>query len=218
MGVLSVVGGTGPMGFGLAVRFAAAGESVVIGSREAPRAAAAAARVRAAVSDADIEGCENLAAIDRAERIVLALPFDGLVQFLDGAHSRLAGKLLIDVVAPIVFRAGFAALEPVPGAASAGEFVQQRVPGARVVSAFKNLPAEWLADRSAHRAADVVLCGDDAAARAEVAALIAHVPGLRAVDVGPLANSRYLEAITALLLNVNRRHRTLTSITIVGLP
>ena len=86
------------------------------------------------------------------------------------------------------------------------------------MSAFKNLPAEQLGDLGAPLAGDVVLCGNDAAARAAVAALVARLPGLRAVDAGALANARALEAITALLLNLNRRHRARTSIAILGLP
>ena len=91
------------------------------------------------------------------------------------------------------------------------------MPSSRVVSAFKNVPAERLQDLDAALAGDVILCGDDAAARAEVAALVAKLPGLRAVDAGRLANARYLEAITALLLNLNRKYRARTSIAIVGL-
>ena len=140
-----------------------------------------------------------------------------LPTFLETARSQLAGKLVIDVAVPVALRDGFFELAPVPGAPSAGELVQKAVPSARVVSAFKNVSAERLQDLSAALEGDVVLCGDDAAARTEVAALVAKLPGLRAVDAGRLANARYLEAITALLLNLNRRFRARTSIAIVGL-
>ena len=217
MSRLAFVGGTGPQGLGLAMRFAQAGETVLIGSRSASRADATARRIRAAVPGGVAEGVENLDAIARSERIVLTLPAAALPTFLETARTPLAGKLVIDVAVPVVLRDGFFELAPVPGAPSAGELVQKAVPSARVVSAFKNVSAERLQDLNAALEGDVVLCGDDATARAEVAALVAKLPGLRAVDAGRLANARYLEAITALLLNVNRKFRARTSIAIVGL-
>ena len=217
MSRVAFVGGTGPQGLGLAMRFAQAGETVLIGSRSASRADATARRIRAAVPGAVAEGVENLDAIASSERIVLTLPAAALPTFLETARTPLAGKLVIDVAVPVALRDGFFELAPVPGAPSAGELVQKAVPSARVVSAFKNVSAERLQDLNAALEGDVVLCGDDATARAEVAALVAKLPGLRAVDAGRLANARYLEAITALLLNVNRKFRARTSIAIVGL-
>ncbi len=218
MSELAFVGGTGPEGLGLAIRFAAAGETVIIGSRVADRAQSAAARVRAAVPNARVEGVENSAAIARAERVVLTLPVAGLIESLASIRAGLAGKLVIDVVVPIVFRKGFCELAALPsGAASVGELVQQTVPDARVVSAFKNLAAEELQDVAHRLEGDIILCGNDAGARAEVAALVAKLPGLRAVDAGIIANARYLEAITALLLNLNRKYKALTSIAVLGL-
>jgi len=218
MGALAFMGGTGPEGLGLALRLAAAGEAVLIGSRAVDRAVAAAEKVRAAFPGADVRGYENLEALARTDRIVLAFPFEGLTAFLARAQGGLGGKLVIDVIVPLAFRAGFFELRPVPGAASVGELIQQAVPAAQVVSAFKNLSAEKLRDFPAPLEGDVVLCGNNAGARAAVAALVARLPGLRAVDAGPLANARYLEAITALLLNLNRRYSARTSIKMLGLP
>jgi NADPH-dependent F420 reductase len=121
------------------------------------------------------------------------------------------------VVVPLRFRAGFFELAAVAGAPSAGELIQQAAPAARVVSAFKNLSAEKLRDVPSPLEGDVVVCGNDAAARGEVARLVALIPGLRAVDAGGIGNARYLEAITALLLNLNRKHKAVTSIAILGL-
>jgi hypothetical protein len=216
-GPLAFVGGTGPEGRGLALRFAAAGEAVLVGSRERARAERAAAEIAAAVPGARVGGVENGEAIAASERIVLALPGTALPAFLDGAAGALAGKLVIDVMVPLAFEHGFAALVPPAGAASVGELVQARVPTARVVSAFKNLSAEVLRDPAAPLAGDVILCGDDAHARAAVAALVAKLPGLRAVDAGRLANARYVEALTALLLNLNHHHHARTSVVILGL-
>jgi len=218
MNAVAFVGGTGPQGLGLALRCAAAGERVLIGSRVAERAQAAVEKIRAALPRAEAEGYENLEAIERAERVVLTLPFAGLDGFLDAARARLAGKLVIDVTVPIAPRAGGFELAPIRGASSAGELVQQGLPASRVVTAFKNLPADKLRDLSTPLEGDVVLCGNDAAACAEVAALVVRLPRLRAVEAGGIANARYVEAITVLLLNLNRRYRARTSIAIVGLP
>jgi NADPH-dependent F420 reductase len=218
MGTLAVLGGTGPEGLGLALRFAAGGEAVLISSRAAERARAAAETVRAAVPGAEVQGHANRDALERADRVVLAIPFAGLADLLAAVGGALAGKLVIDVIVPLAFRAGFFELVPVDGAASVGELVQERAPAARVVSAFKNLAAEKLQDLTSPLAGDVVVCGNDPGARAEVAALVGRIPGLRAVDAGGIRNARYVEAITALLLNLNRRHGARTSIAILGLP
>ena len=217
MSPLVFVGGTGPEGLGLALRLAAAGEPIVVGSRVAERAAAAAETIRSQVPRADVQAFENLEAVTRSDRIVLAFPYEGLLPFLDAAHERLGGKLVIDVIVPLAVTKGFFGLAPVPDAASVGELIQQRLPTARVVSAFKNLSAEKLRDLGESLEGDVVLCGNDAAARAQVTALVAKLPGLRPVDAGGIANSRYLEAITALLLNLNRKYKARASIGILGI-
>jgi len=218
VGHLAFLGGTGPEGLGLALRFAAAGERVTIGSRVAARAAEAADRIRALVPGAVVEGRENMAALAASERVVLTLPVPGLPPFLAAARDALAGKLVIDVMVPVALREGFWELLPLPGAASVGELIQQAAPTARVVSAFKHLPAKRLQNLAQRLEGDVILCGEEPAARAEVAALIRMLPGLRPVDAGGVANGRYLEAVTALLLNLNRAYKAATTITIVGLP
>src|SRR6266478_6749358 len=201
---IAFIGGTGRQGLRLALRFAAA--------------AAAAETVRTAVPGASVRGYENAEAVARSKRLVLTFPFAGLASFLAAGRAALAGKLVIDVIVPLTVRNGFFELAPVDGAASAGELIQQTVPAARVVSAFKNHSAETLQDLAVPLEGDVVLCGNDAGARAEIAALVGLLPGLRAVDAGGIANARYLEAITALLLNLNRRHKARASIAILGLP
>jgi len=217
MPALALIGGTGPEGLGLALRFAAAGQEIIIGSRTRERADEAVAAIRAAVPSARVSGCENAEALGRSDRIVLTIPYGGLDAFLRSSAGGLAGKLVVDVVVPLALRAGVFELVPVPGAGSVGELMQSRVPSARVVSAFKNLSAERLRDLGSRLEGDVVVCGQDPAARAEVAGLVALLPGLRPVDAGGIANARYVEAITALLLNLNRRHRARTSIAILGL-
>jgi 8-hydroxy-5-deazaflavin:NADPH oxidoreductase len=218
MSALAVLGGTGAQGFGLALRLARAGERIVIGSRSAERAAASLARLREQLPDADASAAENREAAERADRILLAIPYEGLREFLDEAAPRLAGKTVIDVIVALAFQKGVATVARLDDAPSVGELVQQRVPAARVVSAFKNVPADLLQDLSQPVIGDVVLCGEDAAARAEVAELAEKIPGVHPVDAGGIVNARSLEAITALLVNLNRRYKARTSITITGLP
>ncbi len=214
---IALVGGTGALGVGLATRFAAAGLSVLIGSRDPKRADVTADHIRGLIPGARVESAGNRDVVTCCSRVLLCLPFDGLAAWLADERPWLGGKLVIDAVVPLGFEKGFCTLLPVPGAPSAGESIQQAVPAARVVSAFKNLPAGPLKDMTVPLAADVILCGDDPAARAEVAGLVGRIPGLRPVDAGVLANARYLEAITALLVNVNRQHKVHTSITLTGL-
>ncbi len=216
--MLALLGGTGALGSGLALRLAAAGEAVLIGSRIAARARETARRIGATVPGAQVEGCQNVEAVERAERLVLAVPFDGLEELLAAAGPRLAGKLVIDAVVPLAFVHGVAAVAPVPGAGSVGELLDRRLTGARVVSAFKTLPAGMLGELARPLEGDVILCGEDATARAEVRALVARLPGLRAVDAGGIVNARALEALAALLINVNRRYRAETTVRIIGVP
>ena len=218
VGPLAFIGGTGAQGFGLALRFANAGEEVLIGSRVIERARTAAERVRSMVPTAHVHGWTNAEALVRTDRVVLCVPFDALEPFLAGAVPALVNKLVIDVVVPLARQGSLFVLAPVPGAGSVGERIQQAAPAARVVSAFKNLPAALLQNLASPLAGDVVLCGQDPEARATVAGLVARLPGLRAVDAGALVNARSIEAITPLLLNLNRRQHALTSIAIVGLP
>jgi len=216
VGILGFVGGTGPEGLGLALRLSAAGERLLIGSRTVDRAAAAAARIRAAVPGARVEAQTNHDVLARADTVALTLPYAALAAFLGEASDALRGRLVIDVIVPVAVEDGRFGLAPVPGARSVGELIQQRAPGARVVSAFKNLSAASLQDLTQPLEGDVVLCGNEPAARAEVARLVRLV-GLRPVDAGSLVNARYIEAITPLLLNLNRRHRARTSVAILGL-
>src|ERR1051326_8727428 len=140
MSPLGFVSGTGPEGLGLALRFAAAGEAVMIGSRVIERAQAAAARIRERVPGVRATGHPNSEVLAAADRLFLTFPFHGLAAFLDVVPDGLAGKLVVDVIVPLVLRAGFFEIVPVPGAPSAGELIQRRLPAARVVGPLKNLP------------------------------------------------------------------------------
>ena len=220
MGRIAILGGTGPEGLGLALRFAMIGEEVVIGSRQATRAAAAAeqsiARLRAVGHEGRLRGAENPVAVEGADLVVVATPFEALSELLVQVGPRLAGKIVLDVVNPLTrVDKQFTADRLDEG--SAAERMQAVLAQSRVVSAFKNESAEEL-NRVDHAVeGDVVVCSNDKEARARIMALVNRIPRYRAVDGGPLVNARSLEGITALLLNINRRYKAVTSIKILGL-
>jgi 8-hydroxy-5-deazaflavin:NADPH oxidoreductase len=218
MEAIAILGGTGPEGLGLAYRFARVGVPIVIGSRDAERARAAAERVAAAVAGARVRGLENAAALAAAARIVVAFPHEGVEPFLVTHAEALADKILIDVMVPLRFARGVCVSVPLAQDASLAEMIQRLAPRARVVSAFKNLSAAHLQRLEEPLAGDVLVCGDDAAAKRDVLALAGSVPKLRGVDAGPLTSARALEQLTVMLLNVNKLYGALTSVHIVGLP
>jgi NADPH-dependent F420 reductase len=218
---LAFVGGTGKLGRGLGLRLAAAGHPVLIGSRSEERAGAAATTLRARLAGAGreitrLEGMRNFAAISEAEVVFLTLPFETMDAFLAERGALLRGKIVVDVVNPLRLTAGRFDLEPVPEG-SAGMRTQRLVPDARVVSAFKNAAAGHLSQLEHTVAGDVLLASDDADAKAVVGELARAIPSLRPIDAGPLANAAFLEAVTALELNLNHIHNGLTSIRILGL-
>jgi 8-hydroxy-5-deazaflavin:NADPH oxidoreductase len=221
MGRIAILGGTGPEGLGLGMRFAMAGEAVVIGSRQPQRAAEAAGRaverLRAGGYAASLRGVENRAAVEGADLVVVATPFAGVMELLPPLAPILAGKVVLDVVNPLVRVNKQFTIEDVPEG-SAAEAIQRVLAESQVVAAFKNESAEELNVVEHPVEGDIVVCSDHAEARSRVMALVNRLPRYRAVDGGPLINARSVEAITALLLNINRRYRAVTSIKILGLP
>jgi len=214
---LAFVGGTGPEGLGLAMRFAVAGHAVSIGSRSPERGAEAAAKVRERVPGAEATGRANDEVVTGADTVFLTSPYEVQEPTLRTIGDRLAGKIVCDVVAPLQFVKGKGAVAlDVPGH-SAAEEAAALLPGARVVSAFQNLSAEKLMEVEHELEADVIVCGDDAEAKEVVIGLANAIPGVRGIDGGALFNSRYVEMLTALLINLNRRHKTQTTIRIVGI-
>lgn len=220
MATIAILGGTGPEGMGLGIRFALAGERVALGSRSRERAEQAAAKLqeklRSVDSSARIEAGENGEVAEAAEVVVLAFPFEGAESLLQALRPALRGKVVLDTLNPMELRGGLFHLVPVP-AGSAGEQIQQWVPEARVVAGFKNLSARELLDVRQKLHGDVLLCGNDPEATQFVVELVRRMPDLRPVDAGSLANSHHLESITTLLMNLNRRYKALTSVQILGL-
>jgi NADPH-dependent F420 reductase len=217
---VTIVGATGDLGFGLALRLARAGVPVTVGSRDAARAAEAAERIRSLVPGAQVSGAVNPDAVAEAELIVLSVPFASQAMTLKSiAESLSADQVLLDVTVPLAAAVGGRATRVLSvwqgsAAQQARELVPPDVP---VVSGFHTVAAAHLADLDHAFDEDVLLCGDDRAATARVAALVRLVPGLRPVDAGRLEMARITEQLTALTIGINIRHKTIAGIRITGL-
>jgi 8-hydroxy-5-deazaflavin:NADPH oxidoreductase len=217
---IAVLGGTGPEGFGLALRWARAGETVIIGSREAQRAQDAAEKIKHAVPGAKITGLENLTACGSADLLVLTIPFQGHAALLKQLKPALRpGTILIDATVPLAASVGGRASRTLgvwqgSAAQEAAELVPQ---GVSVVAAFQNVGAEMLNGEQPVDC-DVIVCSDDPEAAKTVRQLAVRIPGVRALDGGKLENARILEQITALLIGLNIRHKGHSGIRITGLP
>ena len=200
--VVAVLGGTGEQGRGLARRFALAGLQVVLGSRDASRAQAAAAGLPGEVSGAD-----NAAAARAGDVVVVAVPWDGHRELLEALAGDLAGKVVVDCVNPLGFdKQGAFALPVEEG--SAAQQAAAVLPGSRVVGAFHHVSAVLLLDEAVERVeTDVLVLGDDREATDLVQALADLVPGMRGVYAGRLRNAHQVEALTANLISVNRRYK-----------
>ena len=214
---IAILGGTGAEGRGLAKRFVQAGRPVVLGSRQAERAQAAAAEMNAELSSSLARGAENAEAARSADLVVLTIPFVGMAEAVKPLTADLSGKPLISTVVPLEFVRGVARLLQV-AEGSAAQQLQALLPDTRVMGAFHHLSSQTLADLSQPVDADVLVCGDDAATKREVMTLVEELPGARGIDAGPLASAFYLEAFTAVLLSINRRYRAHTGLRITHLP
>jgi len=205
---IAIIGGSGELGYGLALRFAQAGENVLIGSRDEKKAQEAAARVKAAVPNATVAGLDNAAAAAQAGIVVLAVPFSAQAAILKSIRAALKNAILVDATVPLAASVGGRATRLLGvREGSAAQAARDLVPGIPVLSAFHNVSAEMLHDLSATLDCDVLMCGDDAAAKERLSALVKLIPGLRPLDAGPLEMSRIVEGVTALLISLNRRYK-----------
>jgi NADPH-dependent F420 reductase len=200
--VLAVLGGTGEQGRGLARRFGLAGHEVIIGSRSAERAEAAAEGLPGTVS-----GAANADAAARADVVVVAVPWEGHKELLQDLAPVLAGKVVVDCVNPLGFdKQGAYALPVEEG--SAAQQAAAVLPDSRVVGAFHHVSAVLLLDESVDELeTDILVLGDDREATDLVEALVARIPGMRGVYAGRLRNAHQVEALTANLISVNRRYK-----------
>jgi 8-hydroxy-5-deazaflavin:NADPH oxidoreductase len=216
--VLAILGGTGKEGSGLAVRWAHAGYPVIIGSRDGARAQASAAELAKLLDkSAQLSGANNLEAATRAQIIVLAVPYSAQLATAEEIRPALAGKVLIDVTVPL--------MPPkvdrvqLPEGGSAVVRLQQMLGASvQVVSAFQNVSAHHLKELGHPIDCDVLICSDSVEAREQVVAL-AKAGGMRGINAGALANSAAAEALTSILIAINKRYKVPSSgIRITGIP
>jgi 8-hydroxy-5-deazaflavin:NADPH oxidoreductase len=215
-----IVGGTGALGFGLALRLAREGVPVVIGSRAAERAEEAARKLSERVPDAQVEGLTNDEAAQRGEIVLLCVPFRNQSENLTNLKNVLReGQILVDATVPLAAAIGGRAtrLLGVPQG-SAAQQAQEMVPaGVHVVSALHTVGAPNLADLDLELDEDVPVAGNDKEAKRAVADLIRQISGLRPIDCGRLEMARLIEGLTPLLISVNGRHKTHAGIRFMGL-
>ncbi|MEU9521431.1 NADPH-dependent F420 reductase [Streptomyces sp. NPDC048224] len=200
--VVGVLGGTGPQGKGLAYRLAKAGQKVIVGSRAAERAEAAAEEIGHGV-----EGADNAETARRSDVVIVAVPWDGHGKTLESLREELSGKLVVDCVNPLGFdKKGAYALKPEEG--SAAEQAAALLPDSRVAAAFHHLSAVLLQDPEIDEIdTDVMVLGEERADVEIVQALAGRIPGMRGVFAGRLRNAHQVESLVANLISVNRRYK-----------
>jgi NADPH-dependent F420 reductase len=217
---IPIIGGTGALGYGLAVRLARAGQTIVIGSRKPERAEEASGRLREAVDGAEVEGLENGDAAKRGPVVFLTVPFRAHSETLTNLKEALTdGQLLVDCTVPLAAAVSGKATRTIGvWQGSAAQQAQEMAPdGVTVVSALHTVSAPVLAgDETLDE--DVLICGDRKADKKRVAGLIELIDGLRAVNAGPLEQARIVEPLTALLIGINSRYKAHAGIRITGLP
>ena len=214
--MIGFIGGTGPEGRGLALRFALSGEEVLIGSRDAARARDAADSVREIAPDISIDGGLNSDVAAQSDIVVIAVPYSAQKPTLESLTEELRGKLIVNVVAPLAFSKGIASAVRVEAGSAALE-AQEIAPDATHTAAFHNVSAQELLAPDRSLDTDIVVFGDDADAKRKVMDLAETIKGARGVDGGGLENARYCEDLTALLLNINRIYKAHSMIKIVGI-
>ena len=214
--MLAILGGTGPDGKGLALRLAMAGETPIIGSRDAGRGADAAEELAQSVPGVVIKGSDNAGAVASADVVFLAFPYEGQRPVLEDLGAALKGKIVVSVIAPMKFERGKGASAGEVEAGSAAQEAQDMLPDSQVVAAFQNASAEELLDPSVTMEGDVVVCSDHPEAKKLVMELAGKINDLRGVDGGSLTNAKYVEQLTPLLVNINRIYKIHAGIKIVG--
>ena len=208
---ITIVGGTGDEGFGLALRLARAGHHVVIGSRSHERGEEAAGRARGILGgEGTIDGAANDEAASRGEVVFVTVPYAGQAEIYRSIKAAIpTGRIVVDCTSPLATAVGGRAWQVLrPWHGSAAEQAEALLgPGPRVVAGFHSVGAEPLNDLDHPVTGDVPLCGDDAEAKSLVGSLVKAIPDLRWVDAGALSMARVVEPLTALMISVNRRYR-----------
>jgi NADPH-dependent F420 reductase len=216
-----IIGGTGALGFGLALRLARAGTAVVIGSRDAERAAEAAGKLRQQLPDANAEGLVNDEAARQGSIVLLCVPFRNQSENLTNLKAALQpGQILVDATVPLAAAVSGRAtrLLGVPQGSAGLQAAEMAPDGVQVVSALHSVSAATLNDLDHQLNEDILVAGDSVEAKRRVAELIARIDGLRPVNAGRLEASKLIEALTPLLIGINSRYKTHAGIHITGLP
>ena len=219
---IAILGGTGPEGSGLANRLARAGEHIVIGSRDAQRAQDTAMQLREKIgASAQVEGMDNVSAVEQCEIAVLTIPFSGQAALLKQLKNIWKpGTLVIDTTVPLAASVGGSPARMLGvWQGSAAEAAREHLPaGVSIAAAFHNLGAELLAG-DAPVDCDVLVCSDDEKAKPAAMELASKIPGVRALNGGKLENARVVESITALLIGLNIRYKVHSAgVRFTGLP
>ena len=219
---IAVIGGTGDQGFGLVLRWAKAGERVIIGSRQQQKAEDAAKKANSILGGALVSGMENPKAAAAADVIVMSVPFAAHVDMIKSVHDSITpDDIFIDVVVPLSTAVGGSASTAL--AVWEGSAAQQAArllpPNTKIASAFHNVVSEALQRIDSEVDSDVIVCSDSQETRKVGMELAAKIPGVRAIDGGRLENSRIVEQITALLIGINIRYKVSDAgIRVTGLP
>jgi NADPH-dependent F420 reductase len=217
---VGIVGGTGKLGMALAARLASAGVSVVIGSRVVVKAVDAASTLADTVgADAGaIVGADNATACAVDGVVIIAVPYEGIDDIIAGLVEPIGARIVVSTVVPMRFVKGQRPRQVDVPAGSACEQIAAQLPSARVVGALQTLSYVTLRDLGRSVDSDVILTGDDDAAKSAVAGLLSALHGARMIDGGALRNSRFVEQLTVLLLSINGRYRRHTGVRVTDLP
>ena len=217
-GVIGILGGTGQLGTGLALRFTQAGYKVIIGSRSHGNAAQAVEKLKADHDglQLDLSGADNKTAAAEADLVILTVHYEHLTDLLDQLKAETSGKIVVSTINPLTFAGGKAGLLPV-AANSVAELVQEKLPDAKVTAGFNTVSAALLSNLDKPLDEDILIAGDDKAARSEVANLANAIPGLKGVEAGPLRIAKYLEEMIVLIISLNRVHKAQTGFRVTGI-
>jgi len=217
MAKIAFIGGTGPEGLGLAMRFAKSGNAVFIGSRSEERAEEAVQKLHAAVPAGDIYGGFNHEGAEKADFIFITVPASGHAEILTELAEVIDDKIVVDAVVPMSFEDKEGPVPSPPEAGSSAEEARTLLPKAKVVSAFHHLDAKALQNVDKPMQGDVIVCSDHKTAKKKVMQLVEEIEYVRAMDGGGLQNSRITEAMTVLLIHINKIYKSHSGVRITGI-
>jgi len=203
---IALVGGTGDIGSGFALRWAKR-HQIIIGSRKEDKAQESAAAVREVLGEGNVIGKDNRSAVESSDLVVLCVPHEHLISVTSDLKGSYSGQVVVSPVVPMSYNGKHFAFTP-PAEGCAALQAQSLLPvGTKIVSAFHTICAAALQDKSRELQGDVMICGDDSDSKEVVAGLVREVNALRPLDAGPLSASGLVESLTPMLLNVARRNK-----------